>query len=319
MLFEFSNEDGPVFLESFAESLGTVIKNGTINIPQSLGTGYIRMVDLGILKLMLNCFTLREELIIRRLSSKHKRGIIILTFQHIFHRMPAEKQKTLYLLPSVRISSNDLAMDSLFPAHNEINSITIAIHADAIKNMLHTNEKHQLLDAILDGQQPFIYEELISPDIQEVSAEIIQADAPKLLQPFYYRLKAEQLIYLLFAELLKRSDQNAYSINVEDIKAVYAVRDRIVEDLSLPPNLGALAKFSGMSESKLKRIFRQVFGDSIYNYYQTLRMKEAAYLIKDKKLSVSEAGYQLGFSNLSHFTRLFEKHLGVKPKKFSLQ
>lgn len=72
-----------------------------------------------------------------------------------------------------------------------------------------------------------------------------------------------------------------------------------------------------MSESKLNRLFRQIFGNSIYNYYQTLRMNEAAYLIKEEKLSVSEAGYRLGFTNLSHFTRIFERHLGLKPKKYA--
>nr|WP_068890873.1 helix-turn-helix domain-containing protein [Pedobacter panaciterrae] len=53
------------------------------------------------------------------------------------------------------------------------------------------------------------------------------------------------------------------------------------------------------------------------NYYQILRINEAAHLIKNEGVSVSEAGYRLGFINLSHFTRLFEKHKGCKPKKYS--
>jgi len=47
-------------------------------------------------------------------------------------------------------------------------------------------------------------------------------------------------------------------------------------------------------------------------------MKEAAYLLKHEKQSVSKVGYALGFSNLSHFTRMFEEHIGMKPKKFSV-
>jgi AraC-like DNA-binding protein len=78
-----------------------------------------------------------------------------------------------------------------------------------------------------------------------------------------------------------------------------------------------LAEFANMSLSKLKRIFKQIFGDSIFNYYQTFRMQEAARLLKEEKLSVSEAGYRLGFSNLSHFSRVFEQHMGMKPKKYT--
>ncbi|MEE6188054.1 MULTISPECIES: AraC family transcriptional regulator [Chitinophagaceae] len=29
--------------------------------------------------------------------------------------------------------------------------------------------------------------------------------------------------------------------------------------------------------------------------------------------------YALGFENLTHFTRLFEQHIGMKPKKYSSQ
>ena len=87
--------------------------------------------------------------------------------------------------------------------------------------------------------------------------------------------------------------------------------------MSAPSNLSELVLFSNMSESKMNRLFKQIFGSSIYNYYQTLRMNEAAYLIKEEQISVSEAGYRLGFTNLSHFTRIFERHIGPKPKKYS--
>ncbi|WP_299780834.1 helix-turn-helix transcriptional regulator [uncultured Formosa sp.] len=79
-----------------------------------------------------------------------------------------------------------------------------------------------------------------------------------------------------------------------------------------------LAQLAGFSESKLKRLFKQIFGNSLYDYYQVFRMKEAARLLKENKLSVSEVGYKIGFSNLSHFSRVFEKHVGLKPKKYSM-
>jgi AraC-like DNA-binding protein len=90
-----------------------------------------------------------------------------------------------------------------------------------------------------------------------------------------------------------------------------------LNDLSQQPSLPELAKLGGMSETKMKDLFRQVFGDSIYHYYQTARMEEAAYLLRYKNYSVTEAGYQLGFTNLSHFSRLFDRHHQQKPKKYS--
>jgi len=65
-------------------------------------------------------------------------------------------------------------------------------------------------------------------------------------------------------------------------------------------------------------LFKQTFGDTIYNYFQGARMEEAAFLLKQGGYSVSEAGYELGFSNLSHFSRLFKRRYGITQKNTPL-
>ncbi len=72
-----------------------------------------------------------------------------------------------------------------------------------------------------------------------------------------------------------------------------------------------------MSPTKLHRLFKQVFADSVFSYYQQFRMKEAARLLKENKMSVSEVGYQIGFTNLSHFSRVFKEHTGMNPKQYT--
>lgn len=56
----------------------------------------------------------------------------------------------------------------------------------------------------------------------------------------------------------------------------------------------------------------------MYAYYHELRMNEAAFLLKNKNMSLSEFGYTLGFINLSHFTRVFEEYIGINRKSFRL-
>jgi AraC-like DNA-binding protein len=124
---------------------------------------------------------------------------------------------------------------------------------------------------------------------------------------------------LIFAELLKREDTPIRALNETDAENIYKIKDKILARLSTPPVLDDLAKEVGMSKSKIKRLYKQIFGESIFNYYQRFRMREAARLLKERKLTVSEVGYEMGFSNLGHFTRVFEAHIGMKPKRFSLQ
>lgn len=73
-----------------------------------------------------------------------------------------------------------------------------------------------------------------------------------------------------------------------------------------------------MSPTKLKRSLKQVFGNNIFSYYQRFRMHEAAHLFKEGPYSVSEVGYKLGFTNLSHFSKLFKEHFGMNPKLYTM-
>jgi AraC-like DNA-binding protein len=134
---------------------------------------------------------------------------------------------------------------------------------------------------------------------------------------FYVQIKAQELMYLLFSKLSLREDTTIKNINSNDAERLLVIRNKILTDLSTPPVLSELAAIASMSETKLKQLFKQTFGDTIYNYFQKARMEEAAFLLKQAKRSVSEVGYELGYSNLSHFSRLFKKQYGITPKKFS--
>jgi len=324
MVFEFKTSGETTLMEAFASFLGSKVQNGLIEIPENIGKGYVQGYMLGSsLKLMIHRYILKEDLIFRRIAVKELKYDITFTFHAILSFAKDQKNNNTFpgsnydRFPSVQITSANIDYETLFPANSSINTIIIVIHRNDLKNLLSEKEEHKILQNILSEYRPYFYEEILSPKMQDVAAEITGSHTPKELNNFFYKLKAQELIYLFFIELLKRQDLKSYPLNASDVKFAYLIKDKIISDLSIVPNLSELARFSGMSESKLKRLFKQIFGNSIYNYYQVLRIKEAAYLIKEQKLSVSEAGYRLGFTNLSHFSRLFERHIGLKPKKYS--
>lgn len=140
---------------------------------------------------------------------------------------------------------------------------------------------------------------------------------PESLEDQYYRLKCEELLCHIFGILMQREQVVPSLMHVDDVKALYAIRDRLQAHPGEPPNIAAQAREAGMSEPKLRKLFRQTFGKGVFEYYQSLRMVEAGRLLRAEHLSVSEVGYRLGFTNLSHFSRVFEQHMGIKPKKYS--
>jgi len=306
-------------LGKLAELLGTTTEKGYLKIPENKGRGYLRGFLLGnSIAMMIRDCEFYDDLLTRRNPNPTPHERIIMSFNNV---LPAKDntagQTTIQNLPSVQIGKGGLNFELFYPSHTSFRSIILAIDAPNLKELLGAEVENKVLKTIIESNQRMIFEEFISPHIQKVALEIAENDVPEALHPFYFRLKAEELICLLFAELLKRDDTSIQALNERDAEKIYKIRDQIFAHLSRPPVLDDLAKEAGMSKSKLKRLFKQIFGESIFNYYQSFRMREAARLLKERRLTVSEVGYEMGFSNLSHFTRVFEEHIGMKPKKFS--
>lgn len=321
---DFNDIEEGALINLLAKSIGVPLKNGVLNFPPEIGSGYIRRLKINHkMQIFIRNFELLTERRVRRENIENDKNLIIIAFHNIFKGKNASINNPSGLLssktnlPSALISSVGLDEEVIIPGGIKTSSIVIVVYSDYLKELLDTGENSNLIQTIISGDQSFLFEEIISPDIQDLAAEIVNATIIEELHGLYFRAKAEQLIYLLLVELLKRSEDSFGMINTCDVKVIYRVRDRILENINDPPRLEDLVLFSGMSKSKMQNLFKQVFGNSIYNYYQSFRMRQAAEMIREERISISEVGYQMGFSNLSHFTRMFERHIGVKPKKYA--
>ncbi|RZJ53351.1 MAG: AraC family transcriptional regulator [Flavobacterium sp.] len=314
-------DDGVSLFKSFADKLNTSIdENGKIVIPDQFGKGYLQRFKFDPnMRMMIRDYELNEDLLIERASEQNDTEKVIIMFHNLFLSDSENYNPNIKLLQSVQIFSGNIDSQMFFPSKTLLKSIIIGIEVSYLKELLKSDSENHILETITSKHQSFLFEELIPASILKVANEMLSNNLPQNLIHFYYKVKAEELICLLIAELLKRENTSVSAINVKDVQTIYKIRDIILKDLDSPPNLDVLASTANFSKSKLKRLFKQIFGTSIFNYYQSFRMQEAAKLLKENKLSVSEVGFQLGFSNLSHFTRLFEEHIGMKPKRWSMQ
>lgn len=314
-------EDNEGFLSSFAKTIGSSVEHGRVNIPEKYGSGYVMGFLFGKqLRMVVRNYVLQEEVVISRHPDWLSPNMIRISLNNILKPSWKEQDDGSAVRqqpPSVTITTNGFEPELHLRRHQGFNDIHLGVDAVYLRELLNTETDHHILRNIIANDQPLIFEQVVSVALQDTAAEIAEALITPPLHHFFYKLKAQELICYLLMELSQRKDHNVQALNSRDIGMLYEVKYRIERDLSQVPVLPELAKFAGMSESKLKRLFKQVFGTNIYAYYQSLRMHEAAFLLKHKQMSVSEAGYALGFVNLSHFTRVFEGYIGVKPKKYS--
>ena len=127
------------------------------------------------------------------------------------------------------------------------------------------------------------------------------------------------MLYLFLERLDKRTYAPCRTTDPLHLAQIFKAKSLLIEDLSEPPTIAALASSVLLSESQLKQSFREVFGVSIYQYFQQTRLEKAKELLAENKRTVKEVGYELGFTNIGHFSRLFERVYHVKPKKFQLE
>jgi AraC-like DNA-binding protein len=320
MKFEFASHKDFNFIESLAKQIGCEAANNIIKLPASVGTGYIKMVDLEHgLKLVFHRHLMKKELVIKRNAIPAKNNLMTITFNTadkpiVFLQKNDLHNSSAINLSSVYITSTDIALETHFPCDKTIHSTIIIIHSHMLKEFLEPHTDNTFLQNIISGNPSFWYDAHMTPDIRNTLREIDEKKENDHLNTLFYKIKIQQLIYQLFIELLEKENRPHHSLNKSDIERIYCVRETVISNLNKPPLLYNLARSIGMSETKMRLLFRQIFGKSIYSYYQSARMEHASKLLKD--LSVFETGYELGFTNMSYFSKLFKKHHHLKPKKF---
>lgn len=204
-----------------------------------------------------------------------------------------------------------------FPAHTERHVICMRISRSRLMAMLGCQQP-QYVDTLLQPGSDFFIQEQQSPEMRSLLDELKLPPPTRALQQMFYHTKMMQLLYLLMERLNKRAFAPNRNGSAEHIARIFKARQMLVKDLSTPPTIASLARGVLLSESQLKQSFREMFGVSIYQYFQQARLEKARQMLAENRSTVKEVGYELGFTNIGHFSRLFERAFHVKPKQFQL-
>lgn len=72
----------------------------------------------------------------------------------------------------------------------------------------------------------------------------------------------------------------------------------------------------GLSYASLSRLFSEIEGRSLENYFISLKIERVKELIRYQKLSLSEIAYMMGYSSVAHLSRQFKQATGLTPTQF---
>ncbi len=120
---------------------------------------------------------------------------------------------------------------------------------------------------------------------------------------------------LLILQLLNHIDKVTIgrdNLNQDIIVKTY----EFIEENYKNGELTDLANKLGYEISWLSRKIKEITGQTYTDLVQAKRLNQATFLLKNTRLSIADIGYNVGYSNLSYFYKLFKKKYKVLPKEF---
>lgn len=130
----------------------------------------------------------------------------------------------------------------------------------------------------------------------------------------YSDLALEGLVLELFAQA-SRQEKGCLTRSSEPhwlVRARGIMRDRFAQNIGL----SEVASCVGVHPVHLARTFREHYGQTVGEHIRKLRIDYAADRLSESPMPLAEIAERAGFSDQSHFCRLFRRHTGMTPSQF---
>ncbi|MCS7460970.1 response regulator [Paenibacillus doosanensis] len=114
--------------------------------------------------------------------------------------------------------------------------------------------------------------------------------------------------------IVSRGAPAARSLSAELVEKIGQYVDGKLDQESLSRESVAQTVF--LNPDYLDRIFKKETGMSVTAFLQQQRMRRAEELLSHTTMSVIAIGQQVGYSNVSHFSKRFKQHSGLSPLEF---
>ncbi len=197
-----------------------------------------------------------------------------------------------------KVDSIDVISIKFTPAHLSqfVKAVKYTTFSEDILNFRHVSSFYKVLP--LCGRTRMVLEALLNHSYTE-SLENIFINAQT------------QMLLLYSMECMAGDKEETFSCkflaNEDDREKIIKAREILLQHISAPLTIKELSRKVAINECYLKKGFKEMFGTTIFDFFQSQRMEHAKYLLYEKGLSVTDVSGLLGYSYISHFSTAFKK------------
>ena len=308
-------------LDQVAEQLGVQVEGDMVRLPKTYGDGYLRSISLpGGLQLNHYHFLLRQPIKLHSFVPKDGETYLINvnlsedSFKKDLIGEPAEIGKILpmgcfFYSPGVESYGNS-------PINIPFDIIIITFPTSFLDFYITESSPEDGFSRFISGSPKFCVFEDLDYGQEGILREVLSHEDPGALDKLQMHTDILRFLLSVLTKVGQRSEGSS-ALHPDDLQKLFMISAILKSHLhGSPPSIDELAREAGMSASKLKRGFKQVFGIPPYQYYLKAKMGEARKLLQSRSYAISEIGHILGYSNLSKFSQAFKKEFGMTPRQY---
>lgn len=311
------------WLDGAAALLGVTPEGNTIKIPRQAGDGYIKAMAIqpGLSFAMGNfLFNIDAHL---QIKDNGQNGYILyfrkldISDKYIFHLGDIIKETGEETYETALLLSSRMDHSFEFKKGTQVMSLAIYMEEEWVNNNIDAASREKLQEYVANGINNY-NKEVLTAKHKRIIETMLREDLQLPLSNMFLQTRAYRLAENFLNGVLTRSDkETTISVTESDMSKLISVEKILVEKcMNDFLSVEELAKIALMSETKLKKLFKQVYGMGLYEYYQKNRMHQAKEMLISGKYKISEIGIKLGYSNLSNFSVAFKKEFGCLPSEY---
>src|SRR5687768_14860374 len=306
------------FLQGLAKTLQVEMQGNTLIIPDELGAGFLKAIEFKETDALLYAFTLNQDIIIKREKDENEHYTLI------YDELQQPKDFGFQIGPDVLVDKNtrtsaiyltSFLYDVEYTLYKDVyvRGVRICLNKSWMQQYLHLSAIEDVLENYISLKTENFWYKPVDPSSKDLLHEILDNKNESLL---YYYNRIMRMVEIFFSWLQNDSSYPLVRpiISRSDIEIAQKVESIITDEtIAIPPTIKDLSRQVAMSDSKLKKIFKLVYGVPIYEYFQKHRMQKARIMLLSGNYTIKDVGYSLGYSNLSNFTLAFKKEFQKLP------
>lgn len=320
---EVLNDIAKAFKTTYSESCGEYY----LQIPKNIGEGSIRGInfDGGMGIIQYDCFFKKAMEFQFTVNEVHPLKFLYCLEGTLHHRFENydEIHKIKHHQEAVVASDffNGHVLRFQSGVHTVVNSLEITRKEFQKKvqcELVTMDENLQNLFNDIEAKNSFYHEGFYSLKLADLFKEMQAFEGRDFLKKLFLEGKAYQM---LTAQILQYQDDledvsNRSILRQSEIKQIETAANMIKTHISELDTISAIATEVGLNTNKLQEGFQNLYGTTVNQYIQQVRLDLIKDLILNTEYSISEIVDLVGLNSKSYLSKIFRDEYGTTPSEY---